>query len=192
MCRISSANCFISGFTASQSTLFCKAKYSVLHLWNKWNTLYAKTRAPEKICIAKIFLENEQPLKSPRHRKAVRIKGRIATQWATICSIVLVLLRIFLKVFILVMHWKILLKKHFQLVSDFISLSPSFCFTLSFYSYESTKDKLSLYHIWTFASRFVGVFHENFTKKLPRNFSRQPRIKRKSDITQTSFFRFYF
>ena len=31
MCRISSADCFISGFTASQSTLFCKAKYSVLH-----------------------------------------------------------------------------------------------------------------------------------------------------------------
>ena len=31
VCRISSADCFISGFTASQSTLFCKAKYSVLH-----------------------------------------------------------------------------------------------------------------------------------------------------------------
>ena len=29
--RISSADCFISGFTASQSTLFCEAKYSVLH-----------------------------------------------------------------------------------------------------------------------------------------------------------------
>ena len=31
VCRISSADCFISGFTASQSTLFCEAKYSVLH-----------------------------------------------------------------------------------------------------------------------------------------------------------------
>ena len=31
MCRISSADCLISGFTASQSTLFCGAKYSVLH-----------------------------------------------------------------------------------------------------------------------------------------------------------------
>ncbi len=86
VCRISSADCFISGFTASQSTLFCKAKYSVLHLWNKWNTLYDKTGLPKKICVAKIFWEKEQPLKSPRHRKAVRIKGRVATQWATLCS----------------------------------------------------------------------------------------------------------
>ena len=86
VCRISSADCFISGFTASQSTLFCEAKYSVLHLWNKWNTLYDKTGLPKKICVAKIFWEKEQPLKSPRRRKAVRIKGRVATQWATLCS----------------------------------------------------------------------------------------------------------
>ena len=63
-----------------------KAKYSVLHLWNKWNTLYDKTGLPKKICVAKIFWEKEQPLKSPRRRKAVRIKGRVATQWATLCS----------------------------------------------------------------------------------------------------------
>ena len=31
VCRISSADCFYSGFTASQSTLFCRAKYSVLY-----------------------------------------------------------------------------------------------------------------------------------------------------------------
>ena len=31
VCRISSADCFISGFTASQSTLFCNAKYNMLH-----------------------------------------------------------------------------------------------------------------------------------------------------------------
>ena len=31
VCRISSAYCFISGFTASQSPLFCGAKYSGLH-----------------------------------------------------------------------------------------------------------------------------------------------------------------
>ena len=31
VCRISSADCFISGFTASQSPLFCGAKYSGLH-----------------------------------------------------------------------------------------------------------------------------------------------------------------
>ena len=105
-----SANCFISGFTASQSTLFCEAKYSVLHF-------------------------AQQPS---------------------------VLLRIFLKVFFYDIHWKTLLKKHFQLVSDFIFLPPSFCFTLRFCSYESTKDKLSLYLIWTFASRFAGVFRKNF------------------------------
>ena len=98
VCRISSADCFISEFTASQSTLFCEAKYSVLHLWNKWNTLYDKTGFPKKICVAKIFWEKEQPLKSPRRRKAVWIKGRVATQWATLCSTVYVLLRFFLKV----------------------------------------------------------------------------------------------
>ena len=53
-------------------------------------------------------------------------------------------------------------KKLFQLVSDFISLPPSFCFTLRFCSYESTKDKLSLYLIWTFASRFAGAFSQKF------------------------------
>lgn len=53
---------------------------------------------------------------------------------------------------------KSILKKHFQLVSDFIFLPPSFCFTFSFCSYESTKDKLSLYHIWTLVSRLAGGF----------------------------------
>ena len=85
--EIFSADRFFYGLTASQSTLFCKAKYSVLHLWNKWNTLYDKTGFPKKICVAKIFWEKEQPLKSPRRRKAVWIKGRVATQWATLCSI---------------------------------------------------------------------------------------------------------
>ena len=66
------------------------------------------------------------------------------------------------KVFLYDIHWKTLLKKHFQLVSDFISLPPSFCFTLRFCSYESTKDKLSLYHIWTLVRRFVGVFRKKF------------------------------
>ena len=86
VCRCNLCRLFYSGFTASQSTLFCEAKYSVLHLWNKWNTLYDKTGIPKKICVAKIFWEKEQPLKSPRRRKAVRIKGRVATQWATLCS----------------------------------------------------------------------------------------------------------
>ena len=60
--------------------------YTVLHLWNKWNTLYDKTGFPKKICVAKIFWGKEQLLKSPRRRKAVRIKERVATQWATLCS----------------------------------------------------------------------------------------------------------
>ena len=110
VCRISSADCFISGFTASQSTLFCEAKYSVLHF----------------------------------------------AQYSKFCS------AFASKVFLSVMYWKAFLKNNFQLVSDFIFLSPSFCFFLRFCSYESTKDKLSFYHIWTLVSRFAGVFRKNF------------------------------
>lgn len=44
-----------------------------------------KQGSRKKICVAKIFWEKEQPSKSPPRRKAVRIKGRIATQWATLC-----------------------------------------------------------------------------------------------------------
>ena len=159
VCRISSADCFISGFTASQSTLFCGAKYSVPHF----------------------------------------------AQWLS------VLLRLFLKVFLYVLHWKILLKKHFQLVSDFIFLPPSFCFTFSFCSYESPKDKLSLYLYWKVSISLRGCFAKvfypltiigklravcwgisrKFYKKIAEKFSRQPHIKRKSDITQTSFFDYY-
>ena len=47
-------------------------------------------------------------------------------------------------------------------MSDFIFLPPSFYFLLRFCSYESTKDKLSLYHIWTLVRRFAGVFRKNF------------------------------
>ena len=35
---------------------------------------------------------------------------------------------------------------------------------------------ISSYYKWTFARRFVGVFHENF-KKIAGKFSRQPNIK---------------
>ena len=160
MCRISSADYFYSGLTASQSTLFCGAKYSVLHF----------------------------------------------AQYSKFCS------AFASKVFLYDIHWKTLLKKYFQLVSDFIFLPPSFCFTFSFCSYESTKDKLSLYHIWTLVSPFAGVFCKSFFsltiigkfravcrgisrkfyKKIAEKFSRQPHAKRKSDITQTSFFAFIF
>ena len=63
---------------------------------------------------------------------------------------------------------KTLLKIYFQLVSDFIFLPSSFCFTFSFCSYESTKDKLSLYHIWTLVRRFAGVFCKSF---LPHHYN---------------------
>ena len=139
VCRMFSADRFFYGLIASQSTLFCGAKYSALHF----------------------------------------------AQWLS------VLLRICFQRFSLRYPPKGSFKKHFQLVSDFIFLPSSFCFTFSFCSYESTKDKLSLYHIWTFASRFAGVFCKSFLsphynwkvtsrllgyftkilqKKLPRNF----------------------
>ena len=61
VCRILSANCFISGFTASQSTLFCEAKYSVLHFAHKSSVLFPvcfqsfSLRYPSKVC-KKTFL----------------------------------------------------------------------------------------------------------------------------------------
>ena len=66
------------------------------------------------------------------------------------------------KVFLYDIHWKTLLKIHFQLVSNFIFLPPSFSFLRHFCSYESTKDKLSFYHIWTLVRRFAGVFCKSF------------------------------
>ena len=110
MCRISAADCLISGFTASQSTLFCEAKYSVLHFAHKPS----------------------------------------------------VLLRICFQSFSLRYALKSILKKYFQLVSDFIFLPPSFYFAHRFCSYESTKDKLSLYLVWTLVKRFAGVFCKSF------------------------------
>ena len=107
---IISADCFISGFTASQSTLFCEAKYSVLHF----------------------------------------------AQYSKFCS------AFASKVFLYDIHRKTLLKIQFQLVSNFIFLPPSFSFLRHFCSYESTKDKLFLYHIWTLVRRFVGVFRKSF------------------------------
>ena len=78
--------------------------------------------------------------------------------------------------------WKI-----FQLVYDFIF----YAFFILFYSpflflrvHERQIISLSYMDI---SKPFVGVFHKNFTKKIAENFSRQPHIKRKSDIIQTSF-----
>ena len=84
VCSSSSVMLFFVDKSSRQSPRTSIWKYNGLHSWNKWNTLYDKTGFPKKICVAKIFWEKEQPLKSPRHRKAVRIKGRVATQWATL------------------------------------------------------------------------------------------------------------
>ena len=110
MCRISSADCFISGFTASQSTLFCEAKYSVLHFAHK----------------------------PP------------------------VLLPVWFQSFLYVMHWKTLLKKPFSTCIRLHFSASFFFFSSPFFSYESTKDKLFLYHIWTLVRRFAGVFCKSF------------------------------
>ena len=101
---------------------------------------------------------------------------------------------------------KSILKKYFQLVSNFIFLPPSFCFLLRSCSNESTKDRLSLYLIWTFASRFAGVFRKSFYsltiigklqavcwgvlrkfyKKIAKKFSRQSACKKEVRLYQTS------
>ena len=160
MCRCNLCRLFYSGFTASQSTLFCEAKYSVLHFAHKPS----------------------------------------------------VLLRICFQSFSLRYALKSILKKYFQLVSDFIFLPPSFCFTLRFCSYESTKDKLPLCHIWTFASRFAGVLCKSFLSshynwKVPRRLSGYftkilqkncreifptTACKKEVRLFQTSFFAFIF
>ena len=110
MCRISSADYFISGFTASQSP-----------------QLRLRSIVGYTLLISLLF-------------------------YFAFAS----------KVFLYDIQWKTLLKIHFQLVSNFIFLPPSFYFFLRFCSYESTKDKLFLYHIWTLVRRFVGVFRKSF------------------------------
>ena len=73
-----------------------------------------------------------------------------------------VLLRICFQSFSLRYALKNTLKKTFSTCIRLHFLPPSFCFTLRFCSYKSTKDKLSLYHIWTLVRRFVGVFRKSF------------------------------
>ena len=95
-------------------------------------------------------------------------------------------------------------------MSDFIFLPPSFCFLLRLCSYESTKDKLSLYHIWTLVSRFAGVFCKSFlppyynwkvtsrllgyfTKILQKNCREFfPTTAYKKEVRYNSNFLFYF
>ena len=104
-----SADCFISGFTASQSTLFCGAKYSVLHFAYKPSVLL------------RIFPKFFSPLCIEKHSK-----------------------------------------KHFQLVSVFIYLPPSFYFFAVFVLMSPQKDNyLSLLILESF-SLFAGVFRKSF------------------------------
>lgn len=111
---IFSADRFFYGLTASQSTLFCEAKYSVLHFAHKPSVLL-------RICFQSFSLR-------------YTLKNTLKNTFST-C-----------------------IRLHF--------LPPSFCFTIRFCSYESTKDKLSLYHIWTLVRRFAGVFCKSFYPSL--------------------------
>ena len=155
VCRISSADCLISGFTASQSP---------------------------------------------------QLRLRSIVGYTLLISI-LFFFAFASKVFLYVLHWKAFLKNIFNLCPTSFFCLLHFVLHSVFCSYESTKDKLSLYHIWTVTSRFVGVFRKSFYshtiigklravcrgisrkfyKKIAENFSRQPHTKRKSDIIQTSF-----
>lgn len=82
----------------------------------------------------------------------------------------------------------------------------------SVYVLESTKDKLSLYHIWTLVSRFAGVFCKSFlppyynwkvtsrllgyfTKILQKNCREifpTTACKKEVRLYQTSFYALYF
>ena len=105
MCRIFSADCFYSGFTASQSPLFCEAKYSGLHFAHKYS----------------------------------------------------VLLRIRFQSFSIHYVLKNILKKHFQLLSDFIFLPPSFYFFAVFVLISPQKDKSSPYLYWKVSISLRGI-----------------------------------
>ena len=66
------------------------------------------------------------------------------------------------KVFLYDIHWKTLLKIHFQLVSDFIFLPPSFYFFAVFILASSQKDKLSPYLYWKVLISLRGCFAKIF------------------------------
>ena len=73
-----------------------------------------------------------------------------------------VLLRICFQSFSRRYALKSTLEKFFNLYTTSFFMPSSFWFTLRFCSYESTKDKLFLYHIWTLVRRFAGVFCKSF------------------------------
>ena len=110
MCRIFSADCFYSGFTASQSP--------------------------------------QLRLRS--------IVGYTLLNGYLFCS------AFASKVFLNIMYRKALLKKHFQLVSDFIFLPPSFYFFAVFILASSQKDKLSPYLYWKVLISLRGCFAKIF------------------------------
>ena len=106
VCRIFSADCFISGFTASQSP-----------------QLRLRSIVGYTLLIIHLFCFQSFSLR-------YALKNTLKKTFSTCVRL------------------------HF---------SASFIFfTLSFCSYESTKEKLFLYHIWTLVRRFVGVFRKSF------------------------------
>ena len=66
------------------------------------------------------------------------------------------------KVFLTIMYWKAFLKNHFQLVSNFIYLPPSFYFFAIFVLMSPQKDKSSPYLYWKVSISLRGCFAKNF------------------------------
>ena len=112
---------------------------------------------------------------------------RSKVQWATLCSMAVCFAPLFPQSFSLRSALKNTLEKTFSTCirlhfsASFILFSSPFLFLRV---HERQIISLSYMDI---SKPFVGVFHKNFTKKIAENFSRQPHIKRKSDIIQTSF-----
>ena len=156
VCRISSANCFISGFTASQSTLFCEAKYSVLHFAHKPSVLLP-------VCFQSFSL---------RYLLKSILKKTFSTCiWLHFSASFILLSSPFSSLGI---HKKI------NYLPTYIGKFQSLCGGIS--------QKFSPLTIIGKLQAVCRGVSRKFYKKIAENFSRQSHIKRKSDITQTSFY----
>ena len=155
MCRIFSADCFICGFTASQSPLFCEAKYSGLHFAHKPSVLL-------RVCFQSF---------SPLYALKNTLKKTFST-----C------IRLHFPVsFILFYSLFLFLRVHErQIISlSYMDICKPFCGGV-------LQKFLPLTIIGKLQAVCRGVSRK-FYKKIAEKFSRQPQIKRKSDIAQTSF-----
>ena len=108
----------------------------------------------DKLSLLTVLLVDSQPRRAHYFAKQSIVRYTLLIRPS-------VFFRIFLKVFLSVMYWKAFLENIFNLCPTSF-FSPSLYFLLRFWSYESTEDKLSLYHIWTLVRRFAGVFCKSF------------------------------